>query len=320
MTRSGRFGTAIERFARFGAPLELWQRAMGDEFGAVEPLLMPTNELATSWVPPNPDHPRMRVVHLGGGRYRAVCDEDISEPIDLTREALAHHRADERRIRKLLCETLGWSASRDDLRPLPGLLRIGEWRFSPSTGCPVWMACAATGPALAEHFREARVVADRPSIVLTPTRDAWSAEVERYAPSEVFLVATLDQAIAWRDGAWVEAAGWDEVLGGFMERAGLKPVGGFRQRRKKVKVAQAGGTAAKLKAEIRAWYRGARKHLLDFGALLPPPSRADLARACGVSEPTISRWLNSRYAKRDLELLQLWSGVTDEELVRNYRG
>lgn len=319
MTRSARFGISLERFARFGAPLDLWRRAMGDEFASVEPLLMPTDELATSWVPPNPDHPRMRVVHLGGGRYRAVCDEDISEPIDLTREALAHHRADERRIRKLLCETLGCSASRDDLRPLPGLLRIGEWRFSPSTGCPVWMASASTGAALAEHFREARKVADRPSIVLMPTRDAWSGEVERYAPADLFLVATIDQAIEWRDGAWVEAAGWDEMLGGFMTHAGLKPSGGFRKRRKKAKVAQAGGTAAKLKAEIRMWYRGARKHLLDFGLLQPPPSRADLARACGVSDSTVSRWLSSRYAERDRELLHLWSGVTDEERVRQYR-
>jgi hypothetical protein len=320
MTRSGRFGTAIERFARFGAPLELWQRAMGDEFGAVEPLLMPTNELATSWVPPNPDHPRMRVVQLGGGRYRAVCDEDMSEPIDLTREALAHHRADERRIRKLLCETLGWSVSRDDLRPLPGLLRIGEWRFSPSTGCPVWMACEATGPALAEHFREARAVADRPSIVLMPTRDAWSGEVERYAPGEVFLVVTLDQAIEWRDGAWVEAASWDEVLGGFMERAGLKPAGGFRQKKRASRTEKSGATAAKLKAAIREWMVSAREHLKARGELLPPPTIAYIAKSAGVDPSTASRWLNGDYSTEDNELAMLWSSTEKEDRVRGYRG
>ncbi|WP_458789210.1 hypothetical protein [Adonisia turfae] len=319
MNPSSRFGISVERFARFGAPLTLWERALGDEFGAARPLLVSTNELAKVWMPTNPAHPRMRVIDFGDGRYRAVCDEDMSDPIDLTKPDLVYWRADEGRLRKMVCDTLGLSVSRDELRPLPGLLRIGEWRFSPSAGCPVWLACATTDTALAEQFRQAAAITSHPSIVLLPTRSAWGLEAERYAPRDRFLTATIDEAIAADGTGWSETDSWDELLGGFVEAAGIRVSGGFRAKKKKEKVAKAGGTAAKLKDEIREWYVGARRHLLDHGELLPAPSRDQLARACGVSGPTVSRWLSTKYSERDKELKHLWGGVNNPDRVRDFR-
>lgn len=312
--------TAIETFARYGATLEVWRNRCGDDFALVEPLLCPTDGIASSWPGRLPSRPNRRVVHLDGSRYRAICDEGLSEPADLSRDQLVLYRVDERKLRSALCKALELTASRDDLRPLPGLLRIGQWRYSPSTGCPVWLACAATDQALAEHFRQVTAVPSGPSIVLLLTRSAWGTESERYAPRDRLLVATIDDAVSWSENEWSEAADWDELLGGFIEAAGIRVSGGFRAKKKKVKVAKAGGTAAKLKHEIKAWYRGAKEHLIEHGDLLPAPSRKELAKACGVSESTVSRWLKTKYAEEDRELHHLWAGVIDPARVRAFRG
>jgi hypothetical protein len=232
---------------------------------------------------------------------------------------LVHWRADEKRLRKNLCDTLGLIVARDDLRRLPGLLRIGEWRFSPSTGCPVWLACAPTGMALAEHFRQAAVISSCPSIVLLLTRSAWGIEAERYAPKNRFLVATLDEAISLNENGWVEAADWDERLGGFTEAAGISVSGGFRAKKKNEKLAQAGATAAKLKAELRQRFRSAKKKLLDTGVLLPAPEVQEIAWACGVHPSTAGRWLKGEYKERDKELALLWKHIGDREYIRSYR-
>lgn len=310
--------TAFETYARFGATLEVWRDACGDEFGAVEPLLVPTDGLASTWPGRLPSRPERRVIRVDEFRFRAVCDEGFSESIDLSREQVVLHRADERKLRSSLCAALELTVSRDELTPLPGLLRIGQWRYSQAAGCAVWIACAASPADLAESLRRASSDG-RPSIVLLFTRSAWTEQAERAAPADRVLVVAFDEVLDAADGGWRASDGWDAALGAFVRAANIRVAPGFREHKKK-RVAQTGQTPAKLKGALREWYRSAKPALLDRGELLPAPEVKLIARSAGVDPTTASRWLNGPYRDRDAELKVLWASTADERYIRQFKG
>lgn len=316
MKSPAHFSTALETFVRFGATLDRWRDASGDGFSAIEPLLAPTGELSSAWPGRSASRPLRRIVDLGDDRFRAVCDEGLSEPVDLARDEIALWRAEERLLRDAICTALGLAKSRDALRPLPGLLRVGQWRFSQAAGCPVWLACSPAGSALVELLREAGATSG-PLIVLLFTRAGWTAEAERAAPVERYMTAALDEVIS--DCEWVASDGWDLALGEFVKVAQIRVAGGLSTLKKK-RIAQSGSTAAKLKDELRRWYRTARTHLLKTGEPLPAPELKSIAAACGLHPSTAGRWLNGAYREKDLELKLLWQSTGNADYIRQFRG
>mgnify|MGYP001794923623 CR=1 FL=1 len=311
------FSTALETYARFGATLEAWQAACGAEFSAVESLLTATDRLASSWPAALPSRPDRRVVRLDESRFRAVCDDGFGDPLDLTREQVVLYRANERAIRSALCEALGLTVSRDELAPFPGVLRIGQWRYSQAAGCAVSLVCAASSNDLAEMLR-ATVADGRPHIVLLFTRSCWTAGVERAAPVERVMVAAFDEVLDAGSTGLEPDDGWDAALGEFMRAAKIEAAPGFRAQKNK-RVAKTGQTPAKLKAALRDWYRGAKSTLLDNGKMLPAPEVQVIAGTAGVHPTTASRWLNGEYRERDAELKVLWGSTADEQYIRRFK-
>jgi len=311
------FSTAFETYARFGATLDVWRNACGDVFSSIEPLLAATDRLASTWPGRLPSRPERRVIRLDESRFRAVCDEGLSEPLDLTREQVVLHRADERAIRSAVCEALGLTISRDDLAPLPGVLRIGQWRYSQAAGCAVSLACAASSNDLAEMLR-ATVADGRPHIVLLFTRTAWTTSPEQSASADRVMVAAFDEVLEPGPDGFTASDGWDAALGEFMRAAKVEVAPGFRAQKNK-RVAKTGQTPAKLKAALRDWYRGAKSALHDRGDLLPAPEVQVIAGTAGVHPTTASRWLNGDYKARDKELAILWKHIDDPEYIRSYR-
>lgn len=311
------FSTALETYARFGATLGVWQNACGDSFSSVEPLLAATDRLASKWPGRLPSRPERRVVRLDESRFRAVCDEGLSEPLDLTREQVVLYRADERAIRSAVCEALGLTISRDELAPLLGVLRIGHWRYSQAAGCAVSLACAASSNDLAEMLR-ATVADGRPHIVLLFTRTAWTTSPEQSAPADRVMVAAFDEVLEPGPDGFTASDGWDAALGEFMRAAKIKAAPGFRAQKNK-RIAKTGQTPAKLKAALRDWYRGAKSVLHDRGDLLPAPEVQVIAGTAGVHPTTASRWLNGEYREKDAELKVLWGSTADEQYIRRFK-
>ncbi|MEL6397401.1 MAG: hypothetical protein AAFQ71_15610, partial [Planctomycetota bacterium] len=311
------FSTALETYARFGATLGVWQNACGDSFSSVEPLLAATDRLASKWPGRLPSRPERRVVRLDESRFRAVCDEGLSEPLDLTREQVVLYRADERAIRSAVCEALGLTISRDELAPLPGVLRIGQWRYSQAAGCAVSLACAASSNDLAEMLR-ATVADGRPHIVLLFTRTAWTTSPEQSAPADRVMVAAFDEVLEPGPDGFTASDGWDAALGEFMRAAKIEAAPGFRAQKNK-RIAKTGQTPAKLKAALRDWYRGAKSVLHDRGDLLPAPEVQVIAGTAGVHPTTASRWLNGEYREKDAELKVLWGSTADEQYIRRFK-
>ncbi len=311
------FSTALETYARFGATLGVWQNACGDLFSSVEPLLSATDRLASKWPGRLPSRPERRVVRLDESRFRAVCDEGLGEPLDLTREQVVLYRADERAIRSAVCEALGLTISRDELAPLPGVLRIGQWRYSQAAGCAVSLACAASSNDLAEMLR-ATAADGRPHIVLLFTRTAWTTSPEQSAPADRVMVAAFDEVLEPGTDGFTASDGWDAALGEFMRAAKIEAAPGFRAQKNK-RIAKTGQTPAKLKAALRDWYRGAKSVLHDRGDLLPAPEVQVIAGTAGVHPTTASRWLNGEYREKDAELKVLWGSTADEQYIRRFK-
>lgn len=185
-----------------GAPLAVWQRELGDSYPAVEPLLMATDRIAGRYPGARSDLPMMRVVDYRDGRFAAVCDEEMSPRLELTREQVVMRRVDETLLRSTLCRSLSLMLTRDPVSPLPGLLRIGTWQSTPSDQRPAFVAVASDAVHLVELILLAMTSTRGPLVLLTPTRVRWSSQSESVAdPDRVSLIA-LDEVLEWCDGQW----------------------------------------------------------------------------------------------------------------------
>lgn len=261
--------------------------------------------------------PAMRIVDYRDGRAAAVSDEDLTPAIDLTRADRVLHRPDESKIRQMVASALSLEVSHDRLTSLPGMLRIGNWQPKRSARIPCLLLVALTPPHLAELVVSALPPQDGHAILFTMTRAMWSARSASLADLRRVAMVPLDDVLEWRGGSWAATAAWDEYLGAFVTSIKLPP--GFSTLKKKPRVAKASGTAGKIKSELRGWYPGARQHLAETGELLPRPSLAFLADACGVSVSAVSRWLRGKSKNPDREVVSLWNGMRDESSIRRYR-
>lgn len=317
---------SLEGFWRFlearpgGAAVRLeWERRCGDGFTAVLPLLRATGASASLYPPPVVGRPPMRVVHHSCGAIIAICDEGRSERLTLSKDDAALHAIDLATLRRLVCDTLGLRTARDPLESLPGALRLGNWEPRPSVRVPVVFIVAREKDAFGVSLHEATHAARKPVIVLTPTRDLWHDGALAIADERKAMLVPACELIEARGEDWVALEAWNASLGQFVQSAGIRIAGGFSDLKKKVRVAKAGGTAAKLKAELRQRFRSAKKYLHDTGGLLPTPEVQAIAAACGVHPSTAGRWLNGDYKGRDKELALLWKHIGDREYIRDYR-
>lgn len=198
----------IESLASVGAPLAVWQRELGDSFQAVEPLLTVTDRLAARVPGARTDLPMMRVVDYRDGRFAAVCDEEMSPRLELTREQVVMRRADEARLRSMLCRALSLIATRDPVTTIPGLLRVGTWQSMPSDQRPVLLAVASHAAHLVELILQAMTSTRGTLVLLTPTRARWSSRSEEVADPDRVLLIALDEVLEWRNGQWSSGSAW----------------------------------------------------------------------------------------------------------------
>lgn len=317
---------SLEGFWRFlqarpgGAAVRLeWERRCGDGYAAVRPLLRATGASASIYPPPVAGRPPMRVVQHGDGSIVAICDEKRSERLALTKDDAAVYAVDLAALRGRACEALQVRTARDRLEPLPGVLRVGTWEPKPSVRVPVVLLVARDKHAFGIALHEVMLAGPKPMIVLTPTRDLWHDGVLALAEEQKVMLAPACELITARGGGWAASEAWDLSLGQFVQSAEIKIAGGFSDLKKKVRVAKAGGTAAKLKAELRERFRSAKEHLHNGGGLLPAPELQEIALACGVHPSTAGRWLNGDYKERDKELALLWEHIDDRDYIRAYR-
>lgn len=191
-----------------GAPLAVWQRELGDSYPAVEPLLVATDCIASRYPGARTDLPMMRVVDYRDGRFAAVCDEEMSPRLELSREQVVMRRVDEAMLRFTLCRSLSLITTRDPVSPLPGLLRVGTWQSAPTDQRPVFVAVATHATHLTELMIRATTSTRGQLVLLTPTRIRWSSQSEAVAdPDRVSLIA-LDEVLEWHDGQWAPGAAW----------------------------------------------------------------------------------------------------------------
>jgi hypothetical protein len=200
----------LERFAQLGAPLADWRREAGDGFAAVEPLLKDTDRLASRWS--RPGRPAMRIVEHEDGRAVAVCDEEVSDPIELTHADRVLRRPCEHQLRRRLCAALDLHVSNEPLTRLPGLLAIGEWRRNPPASLCAWLAVATSSAHLGQLVTEMATRAVRPTVLLTPTRSMWSAQTDASAAQGRLALVPLDDVLEAQGGSWTRSAAWDAYV------------------------------------------------------------------------------------------------------------
>jgi len=308
----------IELFGPNGAPMIVWRGESRGTFDAIEPLLRPAGRLAGRYPPPRPGWPTMRVVEHRDGRFVAVCDEEVSDRIELTREDVVVHRIDEGRLRSRIAEALGLEISREPINSLPGVLRIGTWIPKPAARFRVSLVVPASSVLFCELLTT-EFDREEPSIVLTLSTLHWSDRAAEIAAANCVTLVPCDDIID-PEAKWTATERWAWHQGAFLERAGVKLADPYRNRTKKARTALAGGNAAKVKAELNGWYRSARAALIETGSLPEPPTQKHLAELAGISESTVSRLLNARGENADRELAVLWNGVRETDAVRRFRG
>lgn len=198
----------LESFAQLGATLSDWRRSSGDEFGTLEPLLVPTDRLATRWRVPG--RSLMRVVEHAPDRAVAICDEDTHDEIPLSRSDRVMHRVHEGRLCSRLCQSLGLHASNEQPSRLPGTLVIGTWTPRPTTSITVSLVVASSPDHLAELVIGAGAAASCPALLVTPTRTLWTSRSDAVIPRTNVSLASLDGLLELKAGEWARSPAFDE--------------------------------------------------------------------------------------------------------------
>jgi len=200
----------LELYASVGATLTDWKREAGEGFSEIEPVLVSTGQLARRWS--RPGKPAMRIVDHGNGRAVAVCDDELSPPVELTHSDRVLYRPDGKQLRKKLGETFDLSSSRVIEATFPGLMHIGQWRANPAVPIDVWLLVVGSQDQLVRQILDGLPSIQSPSMLMTPTRAYWpSASVESLLKDGVHLVPIEDVLIE-ESGTWERLSAWNEFI------------------------------------------------------------------------------------------------------------
>jgi len=200
----------LELYASVGATLTDWKREAGEGFSEIEPVLVSTGQLARRWS--RPGKPAMRIVDHGNGRAVAVCDDELSPPVELTHSDRVLYRPDGKQLRKKLGETFDLSSSRVIEATFPGLMHIGQWRTNPAVPIDVWLLVVGRQDQLVRQIIGGMPSIESPAMLLTPTRAYWpSSSVESLLKDGVHLVP-IDDVLIEENGSWERLPAWDEFV------------------------------------------------------------------------------------------------------------
>lgn len=197
----------LELYANIGATLADWKREAGDGFALVQPLLRDTSGLARRWS--RPGKRAMRIVEHDDGRAVAVCDEEMDNPIELSRADRLLWRPCEGILRSHLCRVLGLHETREPTASLPGVLLIGDWRPEPAVSIQASIAAASSSDDLGRLILDVRNKAHRSTILATFTRQHWSPRHEPALADGRVVLLPLEDVLDERDGAWHRLPSWD---------------------------------------------------------------------------------------------------------------
>lgn len=154
----------------------------------------------------------MRVVVHGNGRYVAICDEELSPRLELTRHDLVMLRIDGRILCERICQSLTIAYNHEYSRQISGISGIGSWSPERGSRCPVLMAVPLSKAHLVELLATTVAGEKRPTVLLTPTRNCWSSRADAIAEEARHVLVPLDEVLERRRGAWKATASWDEYV------------------------------------------------------------------------------------------------------------
>lgn len=208
-----RLWRAVEAIPGLAAVRAEWSEWLGPELAWVEPrLLRPTGDIATVF--PCEGGTPYHVVDHGNDRYRAV-HPDGRTTLDLSRDDLIVRRLDVQSLATMLAPALGFDAEPFVGRAASGVLRIGKWRATAKTTCPVSL-CIRPDPTLLQDAVR-RAIADHggPQIVIIPGV-LGDDDLVRLAQSRSACLLSLSEVITpGADGAFVATPIAERVLDGF---------------------------------------------------------------------------------------------------------
>jgi hypothetical protein len=285
----------LERHPHASETRAEWQRILGQAFPAVVPHLTSTGRFASFVSSPRLNAPDLRVVQYRDGTVAAVCDAGETPTLPLTPDDLGLMTVSMKSLRSAVSGSLGLRTSTVTVEPLPGVLRIGAWEPQPDTAFPVILVAHPDDRQVGVLLRKSVLETDKPTLVLTPTDEAWTDEMLAWCEARRVMPGSLAELIEHaEDHAWGATDAWDELLDGFARRAGFTRQAGTqnkRRRRKRgdflVKIESIGRELV-LEAESRV-------NIVKFAIeskqepALPPITKAEICKRAGAKPHDFSR-------------------------------
>jgi len=313
------FWKFLEARPRPIAVIEEWRRRAGPAFDAIRPVLQPAGRSATSYPNPDPHGLPLRVVHHRDGTVVAVCPEGSGVRLELMKTDLALFQVDFKRLRGALAAALGLEVSRATVDGQAASATIGSWQPKPSASFPAVLIRCTGARRLREIVGPLAATADRPTLILTATRDCWPDGFDDHCRKHKCLLVPLDEVTDIQDGVFAATEVWQAYIEAFCRYAELSLPPSFANKRPRRKRS---GRAAKIEAvrkELIEHIRAARDHahsLKQTGRqprLLRRPTKAELARRAGVRDYDVTRCFRD-----DPQIRLLWNMADDLDQVMAY--
>ncbi len=245
----------------------------------------------------------------------AIDTEDSSNKIQLNAADLVFYELDRRKLRQVLCQTLGLVCSKAEITH--DLMILGNWEPKPAAAFPVIMVCGQSARDVNDAIRLYIADAKTPAILLTPTRDLWGADLPDRCREARCLLISLNDIITHNGTTLVAGDSWPSHQAAWMGQLHLPE--NFQNKRPKRKRTERAVKIEAIRRELLEHIRASHRHANDLyesgqsAELLPRPSKSELALRAGVQSYDITRCFND-----DPQIRKLWEIAANLDDVLNF--
>jgi len=315
--------TLLETRPSRAAVMAEWRSVADGCLPVVERLLVPLDEPATIYPDPHGGLP-MRVVHHRDGSVVAVSREEGGGRLLLTAGDVVLYQVDLRRLRKAISDALnGLAIARTPVDGRGRRLHVGNWEPKTAAAFPVHVLFCMDAGALRQAVANHVARNEKPgSILMTPTRANWDADIEGLARSHRLMLTPLDEVLSVDGEGLCETPAWEQYRQAFCQMVELTLPSNYRNKKPVPMRATRATDIERLEKALEQHIIAARDHahsLCDRGldpVLLPRPYQKDLVNELHIDESAVSRCLNDKRAK---VLKMLWDTADSLEAVMNFK-
>ena len=216
MLKPHKLWRALDKTPIGKAVLAEWKRLLSDDFESVRSFFVATGSIAGYFPARDADAFPWRVVEHGPDDLVAVCP-DSGDTITLTKSDVIVYEIDIQKLAKSIVVALELSPTFEPISGLPRCWRVGTGRPGSGQNSRLHLVMPSDSSELRRVIESMCSAGLEVGVVLVPTRDTVTANVESVAATNNISLVVLEETLAeYQSGGWTRSE-IEQLVGGKLD-------------------------------------------------------------------------------------------------------